>query len=59
MWKKLKQELVFVDWYMQFHWLILMALWLGCAYQLWIHEFGNALCMSAVIAVWKMKGVEE
>jgi hypothetical protein len=59
MWRKFKQELVFVDWYMQFHWLILIALWAGCAYQLWIEEFGNVLAMSAMIAVWKMKGVEQ
>jgi hypothetical protein len=59
MWQKLKQQFIFVDWYMQFHWLVLIALWVGCVYQLWEQEFGNVLAMSAMIAVWKMKGVEQ
>ena len=47
------------DWYMNFHWLALIGLWAMCGYQLWHYEFGNVLCMSAVICAWKMKGVEE
>ena len=48
-----------VDVYMSFHWLVLIGLWSMCMYQLWHYEFGNALCMGAVICAWKMKGVEE
>lgn len=59
MWNNLKQQLAFVDWYMTFHWWVLIALWLICGTQLWLHEFGNVLCISAMICAWKMKGVEE
>ena len=59
MMEKIAMFITSVNWYMTFHWWVLIALWLGCAYQLWEHEFGNVLCMSAMIAVWKMKGVEE
>lgn len=45
--------------YMTFHWWVLIALWFGCIYQLWNHEFGNVLCISAMIVAWKIKGVEE
>jgi len=45
--------------YMIFHRWVLVALWFGCIYQLWNHEFGNALCIGVVICAWKMKGVEE
>ena len=47
------------DWYMNFHWLVLIGLWICCLHELWNHDFGNVLALSAMIAVWKMKGVEE
>lgn len=56
---ELKQVLRNVDWYMTFHWWVLIALWLACGIQLWRYEFGNVLCLSAMICAWKMKGVEE
>jgi len=57
--KKLNQQLAFVDWYMTFHWWVLMFLWIICGYQLWNHEFGNVLCIAVAICAWKMKGVEK
>jgi hypothetical protein len=47
------------DIYMSFHWIVLISLWVMCGYQLWHYDFGNVLAMSAMIAVWKMKGIEE
>lgn len=65
--EKMMKEILLVLWnrfldievYMSFHWIVLIGLWVICGYQLWNHEFGNVLCTSAMIAVWKMKGVEE
>ena len=56
---KLVDRVLDGDWYMTFHWLVLIGLWAMCMYQLWHYEFGNVLCMSAVIVAWKLKGVEE
>lgn len=45
--------------YMIFHVWVLVALWGVCLSQLWSRDFGNVLCISAVIIAWKMKGVNE
>gem|GEM_PF-4614109 len=59
MMNEIKEALADVDWYMTFHWWVLMFLWVICGIQLWNHEFGNVLCIAVAICAWKMKGVEE
>ena len=59
MWKEFKEVLASADWYMTFHWWVLIGLWVMCGYELSKYEYGNALCMAVVVCAWKMKGVEE